>query len=218
MKLFVWDFHGVLEKDNEKAVVEITNLILSKSGYIERLTLEACHRFYGLRWFQYFEKLLPDKKRVEHLRLTKLCVERENNNKHDIIRKHIKANDYVFEVLEKIKKAGHAQIIISNTDMISLIMFLEDIGLEKYFNEDNIFAADNHCGHKQESKTQILKKYLQGKNFEKIVVVGDSPDDIELASVIKNSVSYLYAHPWKEFRGDKADYKINDLREVLKEL
>ena len=59
---------------------------------------------------------------------------------------------------------------------------------------------------------------MNGKNFEKIVVVGDSPDDIELASVAKNSVSYLYAHPWKKFRGDKADYKINDLREVLKEL
>jgi len=51
MKLFVWDFHGVLEKDNEKAVVKITNIVLSQSGYSERLNIDDCHRFYGLRWF-----------------------------------------------------------------------------------------------------------------------------------------------------------------------
>lgn len=218
MKLFVWDFHGVLEKDNEKAVVEITNIVLSQFGYEERLSLDDCHRFYGLRWFQYFEQLLPNKEHEEHLRLTRSCVERENNSQHKIIKKHIKANDYVFEILEKIRKAGHINILISNTDHKSLKMFLADIGLEKYFNKDNTFAADNHLGRKQRNKTQIFKKYLQGKDFEKIIIVGDSPDDIELASVGENSVSYLYAHSWKKFRGEKADYKINDLREVLKEL
>lgn len=43
-------------------------------------------------------------------------------------------------------------------------------------------------------------------------------DDIELALVGENSASYLYTHPWKKFRIDKADYKINNLREVLREL
>ena len=216
MKLFVWDFHGVLEKDNEKAVIEITNLVLFKSGYKEKLSLDDSYRFYGLRWFQYFERLLPSELHEKHLELTKFCLEVES--KHKITAKHIKANDYAKEVLSKIQKRGHRQILVSNTGVKSLAMFLRVTGLESFFPKGTIFAADNHRGHKQKSKKEILRKYLDGKSFEKIVVIGDSPDDIELASVAKKSVSYLYAHSWKKFRKVKADYKINDLREVLKEL
>lgn len=39
MKLFVWDFHGTLEKGNENAVLEITNRILKALVY-ERLMSE----------------------------------------------------------------------------------------------------------------------------------------------------------------------------------
>jgi phosphoglycolate phosphatase-like HAD superfamily hydrolase len=216
MKLFIWDFHGVLEKDNEKAVMEITNIVLSQSGYSEKLNINDCHRFYGLRWFQYFERLLPLESHGRHLELTKLCVETEN--KYKITAKHIKANDFAEEVLGKIQRNGHNQILISNTNRKSLIMFLAETGLSKFFPKGTVFAADNHRGHKQKSKKEIFGKYLKDKSFEKIVVVGDSADDIELASVSRNSVSYLYAHPWKKFRECKADYKINDLREVLKEL
>lgn len=38
MILFVWDFHGVLEKDNEKAVVDISNQVLSEAGFKEKFT------------------------------------------------------------------------------------------------------------------------------------------------------------------------------------
>jgi len=31
-KLFVWDFHGVLEKDNEQAVIQISNDVLKELG------------------------------------------------------------------------------------------------------------------------------------------------------------------------------------------
>ena len=37
MKLFVWDFHGVLEKGNDLAVLDITNKVLEQAGYSERL-------------------------------------------------------------------------------------------------------------------------------------------------------------------------------------
>lgn len=49
MKLFVWDFHGFLEKDNEKAVVEITNMVLSQFDYEERLSLDELSSFL---WFK----------------------------------------------------------------------------------------------------------------------------------------------------------------------
>ncbi len=217
MKLFVWDFHGVLEKDNEKAVVEITNKVLRQVGYQKKLTLKECHQFYGLRWFEYFEHLLPKQSHKEHLQLQKLCVETQIVNP-ETISKHIKANDYVEEVLGKIQQNGHLNVLITNTGPESIKTFLEAVGLLQYFSREMVLSADNYKGRRQKSKKQVLKKYLQGKIFKKIIIVGDSSDDISMAEVIPHSVSYLYAHPWKKFRQAKADYKINDLREILREV
>lgn len=48
--LFVWDFHGVLEKDNELAVHEVTNRVLGEFGYEEKASIDDIHMMYGLPW------------------------------------------------------------------------------------------------------------------------------------------------------------------------
>lgn len=48
MKLFVWDFHGVLEKDNDLAVLDISNKVLEQSGYAERFSEEKIVSTTGL--------------------------------------------------------------------------------------------------------------------------------------------------------------------------
>jgi hypothetical protein len=35
---------------------------------------------------------------------------------------------------------------------------------------------------------------------------------------VAGGISYLYSHPERKFRDTNSDYKINDLREVLKEI
>jgi hypothetical protein len=49
MKLFVWDFHGVLEKGNDGAVVEITNIALQRFGYSRRMTIQEGEFLSGKR-------------------------------------------------------------------------------------------------------------------------------------------------------------------------
>ena len=66
MKLFVWDFHGTLEKGNELAVLEISNLILKKHDYKERFLESQCRELYGEKWFEYFEYLLPNEPKTIH--------------------------------------------------------------------------------------------------------------------------------------------------------
>ena len=46
MKLFIWDFHGVLEKDNEHAVVEVTNQVLKEFNQDARLSLQELNLVY----------------------------------------------------------------------------------------------------------------------------------------------------------------------------
>lgn len=82
MKLFVWDFHGVLEKDNEKAVIDISNQVLKRAGYKERFTDKDNERLYGVKWYQYFEDLLPGLSNEGHLSLQAACFKFAEDNLH----------------------------------------------------------------------------------------------------------------------------------------
>lgn len=66
MKLFVWDFHGVLEKGNDAAVAEITNSVLQSFGHSRRMTIQEGELLSGKHWYEYFAFLLPHLNHQEH--------------------------------------------------------------------------------------------------------------------------------------------------------
>ncbi|MDP2631174.1 MAG: HAD hydrolase-like protein [Candidatus Uhrbacteria bacterium] len=215
MKLFVWDFHGVLEKGNEKATIEISNLALEKLGYIERFSFDDVEKLYGLKWYQYFQALLPHESVERCMEISDVCFDTGLNNL-DIIGKHIRPNDYAHEVIDKIAEQHH-QIVISNTSPDSILMFLESVGMREKFSDDCAIAVDAHSPDQRKSKAEMLEAYLEDEDFDDIVVIGDSPKDVALTSVA-GGTSYLYTHPWRDFNECESDYKIHDLREVLREV
>jgi phosphoglycolate phosphatase-like HAD superfamily hydrolase len=216
MKLFIWDFHGVLEKDNEKAVIDISNAVLADAGYSERFTQEDNERFYGLKWYQYFQRLMPHLSKNESLKLQADCF--KYAEKHlDILAKHIKPNNYAIDVLTKIAESGNQQIVISNSRQNDLLWFLDVIGVKGFFNDEHIVGVNAHQLH--ESKSDALKTYLEEhKNFTKLIVIGDSEDDLKLGKEV-GAVTYYYKHPHREHENtENADFIIKDLRQVLVEL
>ena len=206
MKLFVWDFHGVLEKGTESAALEISNRVLGDYGYSKRFTKDDIDRLYGKKWWEFFEDLLPEESHEKHLQLQEACYKDANNNPENLT-KYVEPNDHAREVLEMIRAAGHYQILISNVTPENLDIFLRLVGMEQSF--DSAFAADSR------SKNEVLGKFLNGEKYESIVIIGDSPHDMELKSVA-GGTTYLYSRSGN-FRGE-GDYKITDLREVLREL
>ena len=215
-KLFVWDFHGVLEKGNDFAVLEVTNTILERNGYSERLSIKDCFKLSGKKWFEYFQYLLPNKSLEILKKLQNECFFYSCNNPQ-IINKHILVNDHVNFVLDKISKSKHEQILISNTTAESLNIYLELTNLNIFFPEKKHFAADAHSQEKV-NKSIILRKFLKDEKFLKLVTIGDSEGDMILKKHHKNGTSYLYSHPEKSFRTNECDYKINDLRQILVEI
>jgi phosphoglycolate phosphatase-like HAD superfamily hydrolase len=212
MKLFVWDFHGVLEKDNEKAVIDISNQVLEQAGYSERLTEEDNERFYGLIWYQYFERLLPRLSKDECLALQAACFKFAEDNLH-ILAKHIKPNDHAVDVLAEIADSGNQQIVISNTRQSDLIWFLDSIGIKKFFDEAHIIGVNAHQTHS--SKGDALKAHLKGMKLDQIIVIGDSEDDLRLGKDV-GATTYFYKHPHRNHENaHNADYIIKDLRTVL---
>lgn len=215
MKLFVWDFHGVLEKDNDLAVLDISNQVLEQAGYVERFSKEDNRQFYGLKWFQYFERLLPDLTNEQHLVLQAACFKFAEKNLH-ILAKHIKPSDHSLAVLKAINDVGHDQIILSNTRPHDLLWFVDTVGIANYFPKEKVIGVNAH--QKYGVKKDALEHYLEGKQFGKIIIIGDSEDDMKLQEAA-GGTTYYYNHPHvKPLNTIEADYVIKDLREILQEL
>lgn len=214
--MFVWDFHGVLEKDNELAVLEISNRVVEQAGHKKRFSEADNRTLYGRKWHEYFAYILPQLTHEQHLSLQAAAFKYAEDNLH-ILEKYIKPNDYAVEVLEAINMAGHDQILLSNTRQSDLVWFVNAVGLKKYFPEDKLFGVNAH--EQQGAKEATLKSYLVAKQFEAIVAIGDSQADMQVAHAA-GAISYFYSHPTITTT-DKtvvADYLISDLRAVLKEI
>jgi len=219
MKLFVWDFHGVLEKGNDNAIVEITNMALEHHGYSRRMTYCEAMRLAGLRWQEYFSFLMPDliKEQLEELQSTCFYIAQDQP---DIIAKYVKLNEHADSVLSSINNSKHQQILISNTLPKFLDYFVELVGIEQCFPAACRFGVDPQH-QKRMTKKVCLSEFLNDKkDFESIVSIGDSPADMDL--IHSNSsfpgVAYLYTHPDREHRSANCHHKIKDLRSVLEEI
>lgn len=213
MKLFIWDFHGTLERDTERAVHEITNRVLEEQGYAERMNEDLLHSLYGKKWYEYFAHLLPYESEETHVNLQEHCIALDMKHP-EIIWGIVKPNDYAAEMLAEIG-CRHDQVLLSNTRHANLAEFLKATKLDGFFPEGKYFGVDAHHPEARHSKHDVAEEYLTEKVFERIVVIGDSPQDmIPLPNVVK----YLYAHPGKAFKECDADYRIRDLREVLREI
>lgn len=215
MKLFVWDLHGVLEKGTEQASVYVSNLVLEEFGYSERLNANDGKHLFGKRWYEYFQYLLPEESNKRHLELADKCFTKADNSP-ELFVDFVFPNDHSHFVLEEISKKHH-QILISNTKSSSLVLFLKALKMEKYFTGQNAYAAYKHGKNLKQTKHDILKKFLKGKKFEDIIIIGDSENDMTLSKVAGGK-TYLFTPPETEHREIYAAYKIHDLREVLKEL
>lgn len=223
MKLFVWDFHGTLEKGNETAAIEFSNIALERLGFNERFTEDHVDKLYGLKWYQYFEYLLPDLPHDMHLKLQEVSFGLNNTHWH-VVQKHISPADHSFEVLEAISKV-HDQILVSNTTQESLALFLDVVNMNRFFTQSEqkttrsqkAFGVDGHRKGVKATKVDVLNEYLKDKSYEGIVVIGDSEGDMKMGQAI-GATNYLYVHPGMRHRDVAADYKITDLRKVLVEL
>ena len=157
MKLFVWDFHGVLEKGNEMAVKVTSSKALEQLGFDERFTLNDCINLYGKKWYEYFEYLLPSKSIEIYFSLQDACYKIQA--KYNFIKKYIKPNDNANFVLTKIRESEHEQILISNTHPDAMNIFLDAVKLTAFFPENKCFGINSHSNITL-NKKDTLRNFL----------------------------------------------------------
>lgn len=218
MKLFVWDFHGVLEKDNDRGLVDYLNMALASHGHEERFDYEEVKRLYGKRIYDFFVDRLPHLPPHQHQKLLETFLKHQVD--FSIVHKYIKPTEHAHHVVETIGRK-HKQVVISSTQNHLLPKFLDAVQIRHHFPRGHAVATDIPKKKLHTPKKEILKRYLAKQAYDDIVIIGDSPSDIELTSVA-GGTAYLYSHPHLPFRDCLPDcqphYRINDLREVLREI
>lgn len=100
---------------------------------------------------------------------------------------------------------------------VGLIRFMKATSMTKFFPKNQAFATNSYTKKIKLTKNDILIKYLKGKEFDKVITIGDTHIDVKMGRAV-GATTYLYAHPGKDFPDINADFKIRDLREVLKEI
>jgi phosphoglycolate phosphatase-like HAD superfamily hydrolase len=213
-KLFIWDFHGVLEQGNEGAVVEVTNAVLSEFGLNTRLDHETNLKLYGQKWSEYFRLLDPlaNESKIKDM-VHRGC---EISLETDAIARHIKPSDNSHYVLNQIKQHGHENLILSNTQPETLDRFIDSVNLSEFV--DYRLGTDSHRIKQTHSnpKIPLLKEFLEGKTYDQLIAIGDRPTDIEAGKSV-GAITYLYAHNTPN-KNINADYHIDNLKEVLHQL
>ncbi|HSX31097.1 MAG TPA: HAD hydrolase-like protein [Candidatus Saccharimonadales bacterium] len=215
-KLFVWDLHGTLEQGNEDAVIELSNMALAELGYKERFLPQDSRNLYGLKWFEYFEHLLPNEPPSQHLELQATSFALSDANPQ-LIARYMRPAAHAHTVLQDLANSPHQQILISNTIHTAVPLFLKALAMEQFFGSGHAFSVNAHAREALRTKEDALTEFLNGKTFDQLVVIGDSATDLRLATA-RGATAYLYAHPGYEFRADGGDHRIHDLRRVLQEV
>jgi len=219
MKLFIWDFHGTLEKGNVKALHIILNRVAEEHKLDRRITFEKTVQWYGLSWIDYFLYLKPGAsiEECEAMKQRAFTIQEEGH----IIEQYIKPTDYAQDVLSKIAAAGHRNIIMSNSQKDQIQWFAQLVGLKKHITE--YIGLDSHSEQREHTEIKKLKagallQFVHSGVYDRIIKIGDRQSDIE-AGVAIGAVTYLYRNEFNanEKMTVRADFEITDLREVLKE-
>jgi len=209
--LFIWDFHGVLEKDNEYAVQEVVNRVLPEFNVQRKATVEECRQLYGKKWADYYRFFVPGADEEAVHRMVERAVEISVSEK--VASRYIKPTEHAHFVLEEIAGNNHTNLLMSNSSEDALKYFLEAVGMQDSFH--HTFAADSHRSeYSKDSKADYLRRFLSEHQFEKVIVIDDMEEGIE-RGLSFDAVTFRY-HRNGIPQESKAHHIITDLREVLR--
>lgn len=217
-KLFAWDFHGVLERGTEVGFASILKELANEYEIDKKITLEEVRKKYGVSVKEYLKHFFPEASGalIDEMRAYIATVQ---NQEH--IASFVTAAPNAKEVLNKIRKAGHKNIVITNSAPRHIKVWIKTVGLLDLF--DRVYALDKHYKGLDTkphlAKARAIKEFAKREkiNRENIVVIGDRSTDVE-AGLLAGGKVYQFAR--KGFPIDKtgAHYKVYDLRDVLREI
>ena len=206
MKYVVFDFNGTI-LDDVMVGLKAENVCISKFLKRGPLTLDEYLHAFTFPVKEYYEKIgFKWDEGYTYEEVGDLWFKMYNEFKDEY-----KLYDGVIDILEKSHDLGYSNILLSASSLEELKIQIKELGIDKYFDEvlgiDNIYA---------ESKIEIAKNWIKGKNPDNCMFIGDSLHDLEsaMAMGIKNCVLVARGHQAKDILVANYDNVVDDIREV----
>jgi len=170
----IWDWNGTLLND-AWLCVDVMNGMLAERG-LPLKTLDEYRELFDFPVRDYYQKLGYDFDKESFDYVGMEFIIRYNKRQ-----KETKLQHDAHEVLERFTTLGLSQNILSAREHNELLTETKFFGVNKFF--DLIFGLDDHYAH---GKTQIGIQLLReiGANHEKILFIGDTLHDAEVAREI----------------------------------
>ncbi|MEX2028467.1 MAG: HAD hydrolase-like protein [Candidatus Curtissbacteria bacterium] len=213
-KLFSWDFHGTLEEGTEVGFAEILKQLAHEFGIEREIELDEVRQHFGTSLQNYLKHFFPEAAKSTHTKMMGRIPAIQNK---DQISAYLRAAPHAHEVLQKVKGAGYANIIVSNSSPKHIGKFVELIDIGRYI--DKIFAVDRHYSKVAidpvAAKAISIKNYAETIGASQVIVIGDRVTDIDAGKAV-GAVTVQYIREGFPTDETDADYKIKSLKEVLK--
>ena len=169
----LWDFNGTIYADME-ASRGATNYWLKSRGLKEISTLEDMRRGFGFPVKDYYECLGFDYsiERYED-------IAEEWMKLYSVMSEQSTLCEGVLDVITKLNNEGYIQSIISACEHDLLEDKLRRLGIDYFFS--NVSGTSDVSAH---SKSQVALKWRELNPEAEALMIGDTPHDYEVASLI----------------------------------
>ncbi|MBN1787068.1 MAG: HAD family hydrolase [Sedimentisphaerales bacterium] len=208
-KHIVWDWNGTL-LDDAWLCVEILNRMLSCRG-MKKVTIDQYQEHFDFPVVDYYKKLGFDFDRESFD-----DIAREYIQAYESERFRCKLQKQAEQIIISFKEKGFLQSVLSACQQSSLIEALDFFGLSDFF--ENITGLDDYYAH---GKVDAGKKLLKNITVspEKILLIGDTVHDYEVASVLGADCLLLPAGHQSINRLEKSGAKVcADFNQAFKNL
>ena len=217
-KVFVWDFHGTLEEGVEIGFFEILKKLAKGNKAGRKITLSAVREKYGITVADYLRYFFPEANTSQIKKMMGEVAKIQNQNH---LKKYVRPAPGAIEVLSKIKEAGYENVVVSNSHPKHIEFLIDIVGMKNLI--DHVFAVDRHYSPKKQDpvkeKVKIFEAIIKRRKLKsrQLIAIGDKATDVN-AGILAGATTYHYLP--KKFPIDKtnADFKIHNLREILREI
>jgi len=171
----IWDWNGTLFNDAVWCI-DVINLMLQKRSLKTLESLDDYHKAFCFPIINYYRNVGFDFKIDPFEALAAEYIELYHSNKSG----HCTLHENVESILSTIQNMNITQIILSASQIDNLLLQIGEFNISQYFDEilgiSDIYAK---------SKIQIGQEYMKNENIKKVLLIGDTLHDYEVAQALK---------------------------------
>lgn len=184
-KLIIWDFDGVIA-DTEILWVTAWQNLVNENFNLNWDFKKAYSEFSGVSIMTKMDRL----SKMGHI-VTKDMLEEVRKNEYELMHKNMKLTNNVLDIFSK---EGFLQCIASGGLLEKTFNKINYLGIEKYFNANNVFSAEQVEHGKPEPDLFLYAAKQMRIEPKDVIVIEDSNAGINAAIKAKMDVIAFVEH------------------------